>query len=669
MERDVLQHELRRHFASRRRSVSLVMAVVLCWLLPTAEALAQSEDRAAAGSPKAKSERLSEIPRFEPLDAKTEPDIQRWINALGDADFYLRERAAREIEQLGPAAFDELAVAEEHADPEVAARARALLTRIPIAFIGADDPALTREYLEGYAEGSEPERSEVITRLAELPQNLGVGALARIARFDSSPLLAREAALRLVRDVIVNTEDLNEQVEAISAELGESQRTPVAWLRRHLQFCPAALEAPNVDNAELAEHGRAWIEQARAERARLSSSSGSSNSNVTNTQIVLGLYEHAGEQFAQAARLGLDDAERQLSELAAEMISAADDSVPTLLQLMRWIQLHQQPEALTIFHARFQEPIKSHPLLASVYALRVENMMGAEEAKPVWDKAADVRKFTPAELGYYPQEADLPPIYLAYRIQKEGGLEAARKEYHAIIKRAPASEYEGLQARMLLAESLADQERFGEAASFMQEAASAMRDNERRGRRAWGIGGPDPAEVQSRSEYFAALAEKDTNEEKYIELMRKSIDSDMSNPDGLIELYNKPGNTAQQMAGLRGLIVNALTIHQQRFVADPTDDTSLNLWAWLASKTFGDSDLAVDYSLRALRIEPGSASYFDTLAVCFAAKNDFVNAVRCQTRAVQADPFADKLRTRLADYREALQAQAGSTKPGGAPGP
>jgi tetratricopeptide (TPR) repeat protein len=332
--------------------------------------------------------------------------------------------------------------------------------------------------------------------------------------------------------------------------------------------------------------------------------------------------------------------------------------VPALLGLLHWVQVHELPESLASLHARFQIPLQSHPLLAASYALRVESLVGDNAAKAAWAKATEVRQFTPAELGYYPQEADLPAIYLAYRLEKEGGIDAARKEYHKLIRETPAGDYEALQARMLLAESLAEQGRFGDAASFMTETANAMWDNERRGRRSWGLSGPDPAEIQSRAEYFAALSCKDTDDEQYVQLLQKSINSDASNPDGLIELYGRKANTPQQQAGLRSLIRNALKIHEDRTKTDPEDDNAYNLWAWLASKTYGDPDQALAYSMQSLRLNPGSASYFDTMAACFAAKHDFVNAVRCQTWAVRKDPFAEKLKRRQANYRQQLNEAA-----------
>ncbi|MDA7979322.1 MAG: hypothetical protein MPJ50_11210 [Pirellulales bacterium] len=581
--------------------------------------------------------------------------LKNLIAALGSPNFYIRERATQQIERFGVRAFDALAVAEEHADLEVAARARVLLRRLSVDLLRPTDTSAVRSILKRFAAQPERQRESDITRLAELPQNLGVGGLARLARFESSSRLARLAALRLIRAVRVNSADWYEQREMIEAELADSERTPVRWLRKHLTDDPFGDgEAQRLKSMET------WRSFARREVGAVHDGPGTYISGLTSSAIGLELYEHAGEQLTVTAK-GSCEFRRQLEELTQEMIAACDDSVPSLMRVMRWIQIKRLPESLAILHERFREPLESHPLLVSVYALRTESLLGVEAAEAAWEKATEVRQFTPAELGYFPLEADLPPIYLAYRLEKEGGTEFAQREYHQVIREQSAGMLEALQARMLLAESLANQSRYGEAAAFMEQAADAMWDNERRGRQGWGTAGPDPAEVESRAKFFAALECRHTDNEKYVALLRASINVDASNPDGLIELFGHQGNTSQQLAALRQMILNALSVQQQRFVEDPTNDDAYNLWAWLAAKTFGDPDQALAHSMESLRLNPGSTAYYDTMATCFAAKRDFVNAVRCQTWAVNADPFSHKYRHRLAKYRRQLKAHERDT--------
>ncbi len=576
-------------------------------------------------------------------------DVGNLIESLGSSDYYVRERATRQLEQLGESAFDALAVAQEHSDPEVAARSRKLTQKIPLDLARPEDPKRVKDCLVDYVQQPPAAREHTATLLAELPLNLGVSALARLARYERSPVLARAAALKLVRDVAVNSADWNEQRQLVSAELGESQRMPVLWLREHLQT-----PMDTNDAEEIARVGQRWRELAAEELNTVRSNSAIADSSDPTDAIWLGLYEHSGCQFARAADQQ-PQYRQQLVAVTSEMISSADDSVPTLLRLMRWIQQHELRESLGEFHQRFERPLESHPLLACVYAIRMDALHSEEAAKSAWAKAKDVRQFTPKELGYYPQESDLPVIYLAYRMEKEGGGTAARKEYRQLLNEVPPGEFEALQARMLLAESLADAGELGDAAQIMTEAAEAMWNNERRGRSVWGADGPTPEEMQSRAEFFSALAVKGEDEVKYMDMLQKSMFTDESNPDGMIELYHREENTPQESAALRRRILHALQILEQQSLVDASDDNAHNLYAWLAAKTFGDLDQAIDHSMESLRLNPSSASYFDTLAACFAAKENYVEAVRAQSRAASLDPFSSKLRVRLTRYRKLLE--------------
>lgn len=576
--------------------------------------------------------------------------LKELIAQLGSEDFYLRQRASQQIQSIGVQAFDALAAVETHPDPEVAARARAILARIPVEFVDPRDPPAVRKLLEGYERLSAAERETMLIRLADLPDNQGAGALARIARFDASPYIARLAALRILRGVTVNAADRQARTELIERELGTSSRDPVTWLRDDAAFQPFSASAE-----ELRAHGARWRATAQTEQARIGAASISADPGITTPQVVLELRRHAGELFAQV--LTSDPGSReQLLAVSREMIADADDSVPSILGLLGWIKLRNAPELLPPLVERFQQPLESHPLLACVYAARLAQFGETELAKKAATKAEEVRQFTPAELGYYPRERDLPVIYLAYRLEKEGCRDAAREEYRKLIETVPAGEYEALQARLLLGESLADEGNFTEAAALFEQAATALWDNERQGRRGWGAAGPDPTEVKSRAQYFAALSVKATEPDRYVALLKQSITTDPSNPDGLIELYSWPGNTPPEQARVRTAIRNGLAILRERITLNPGDDGPHNLWAWLAAKTIGNPDQALAESLESLRLSPGSASYLDTAAACFAARQDYVNAVRCQAMAVAADPFAEKLQRRLQGYRESLTA-------------
>jgi tetratricopeptide (TPR) repeat protein len=96
----------------------------------------------------------------------TETEIARAIEQLGAPDFRTRERATRLLWEAGRAAEAALQKAVESADPEVALRARELLTNLKYG-IRPDTPPQIRELAVRY-HASEPDgRMSVVTRLLE----------------------------------------------------------------------------------------------------------------------------------------------------------------------------------------------------------------------------------------------------------------------------------------------------------------------------------------------------------------------------------------------------------------------------------------------------------------------------------------------------------------------
>ena len=53
-------------------------------------------------------------------------------------------------------------------------------------------------------------------------------------------------------------------------------------------------------------------------------------------------------------------------------------------------------------------------------------------------------------------------------------------------------------------------------------------------------------------------------------------------------------------------------------------------------------------------MRPDEGGLLDTLAHCYAAKKDFENAVKYQTRAAELEPYSKQIQHALDDYRKAL---------------
>lgn len=89
---------------------------------------------------------------------RPEVDVGALVQRLGAEDFKDREAAGVELRKLGPAALPDLKAAEKHADPEVQARAGALVREIERAA-----KRKLRPRPEGWGQGSSSRSSSTIT--------------------------------------------------------------------------------------------------------------------------------------------------------------------------------------------------------------------------------------------------------------------------------------------------------------------------------------------------------------------------------------------------------------------------------------------------------------------------------------------------------------------------
>ena len=69
---------------------------------------------------------------------------------------------------------------------------------------------------------------------------------------------------------------------------------------------------------------------------------------------------------------------------------------------------------------------------------------------------------------------------------------------------------------------------------------------------------------------------------------------------------------------------------------NPNNPIAYNQWAWLIANTEGDFPKAVRYSRRSLELEPGTASFLDTLGRCYYSAGDIRKGGREPTRGGRA---------------------------------
>lgn len=178
----------------------------------------------------------------EPAEASTQQatgtasQIDRLIEQLGDPKYRVRQQAQSRLFDYGFEAFEALRKATNHEDLEVATRAEYILARLHVDWTEPGDPESVQRLMSSYGDMSFDERSRVIEELVALPGLESLPALIRIARYETSPVLARQAVLQTLAERPIGPLGRGRFVEALSILDGLELRPPASWLQAFRQM-------------------------------------------------------------------------------------------------------------------------------------------------------------------------------------------------------------------------------------------------------------------------------------------------------------------------------------------------------------------------------------------------------------------------------------------------
>ncbi len=211
-------------------------------------------------------------PNAAPLDTDR---VEQLIEQLGVSDFHRRESAYVQLASLGFDVLDQLILATTHPDPEVAARSRRLIAELRVDWVRPGDSESVRSTLEGYQNQPLSGRLQIVERLGYRQDPDGVQALCRIARFDPSNVVSKQAALAVLDLPPPGADGSPIDGEGVSGWLGLSIRPAVSWIR----VWRLAGQQPQ-------EAAQQLDELTRAERQQLESGGDS-----TTLELTLGLHQ------------------------------------------------------------------------------------------------------------------------------------------------------------------------------------------------------------------------------------------------------------------------------------------------------------------------------------------------------------------------------------------
>jgi len=573
-----------------------------------------------------------------PARAASQPSalVGRLIADLGHENYTVRRAAEHQLIEMSQAAFDHLLAAQEHEDLEIASQAHYLLHRLPIAWTTEQDSQEVRKLMERYARSSHSERRQVIQKLADLPNDEGIAALVRIARFESSSQLARHAALAILAahaEGEENQETLRTAERAIqlSKELTDSNREAAHWLRLYFTF---------LESGE--HHPEDWL-AAIDEELRLLELDDQS----TEREIAIGLLNFHLELSAS-----LEEPEavfhtlRRITDLRTSERVRPRQSVGMSLA---WILEKQQWKALERFEEHYADTIDGDRLL--LY------MVAAARAKQGQTSAAEAL----AEEAFRLPEDTGDRNQIAEAIAELGHHDWSEREWRFLVDTLPIADNQSLYARRSLASwRLHDRGEHQAAADLLSEVIDAVESDadvkrqvfsDNTGRFLFGI-------IRSQREYFRACHfESEGKIEEQKKYLERAHQLDASDPDVLIAMYRLPDQSEEYRTRVSARIRKARNDVQQNIDQAPEVAHWYNHYAWLVSNTEGDYEKAVRYSLRSLEIQPGSPSFLDTLGRCYYAVGDLENAIKYQRQAVEKHPQVQVLRNQLKLFEDTLAAK------------
>ena len=578
-------------------------------------------------------------PAASTADAYQGKQLAGLITQLGSGLYENREKAQVELQRLGLAAFDALFEARHHDDIEIGMRARFLIRSMRVSWSDATDSPAVTEILQNYNGQNEASRRSRLGRLSRLEDHAGIGALCRLARFETSPHLSKYAALGILRQTRPGRRsERSALADRITLGAGNSRRTAAAWIRAFAR----TLDAP-IDSLET------WDRLTQQELQDVGE-----QPEYANREIARDLLRWYAELLFDLERP--DDS----WNIVRRTFDLHDNTNRQLIDTAGWLLNQKWPELVDELQARFKERFSANAVLT--YRLAESQRMRKQSAR-----AGTTAK---RALQLDPQQ---PKVHteVAYGLQDRGLFDWAEQEYRYSLAHAHPGSFEDIRARYFLSEMLHDRGDDRAAALVLQGVIDIASKDATVNKRMNGFF-RQAAGFHSRCHYFFAQhlhALGKFAEER--ERLDQALAADPTDADVLIALYRIPEKSAAERNRVMTLIRKASTefrleiekyqrefdrqgsAGQLRTFLEGRLASANNLLAWLVSNTEGDFDEALHCSQRSLEIRPDSAGFYDTLGRCYFAKGDLSNAIKFQSRAAKLEPHSGMIQKQLTQFKQA----------------
>lgn len=564
------------------------------------------------------------------------------IEQLGNDDFTTREVAQGKLLEQGLFAFDQLHVAQHHDDIEVSKRAMFLIGSIRIPWTVRTDGPEVRVILSGYADKNSEDRKSHMQRLAALDDYLGIAALSRMVRYESSNRLSRFAALLIMNQVVpadgARTTELVAELESLHSE---SSRVGARWVQTYA----VSLKSPQ-------ESVAAWDKITRAEEVLLATFPNQSSRTLLRNLLRW--------QFQLLRGLGDKEA---AAHVARRSVNLLDGSREQLIEAIDWFASEESWEYAGLIEERF--PIEFGELPELLYRLAEAHQYAKNE-----ELAAEVVQ---RAIAIKPEDI-VAHTTMAVWLTKHHFYDWAIAEYQQCMEQATVESDMGVRVRIILAELFHDLTRDLEAA----EALAGVIEQKDNNATVMAVKRfyPSFAALESRYIFYqasAAAERKDFPQQKI--LLEKALTLDQYDGDVLIAAfkYSQTDEKWRQdtLANIAAAAEHYATEVDQlekkiKTTLDRTAKAQMaydlarayNQYAWLVGNTVGDFEQAIKFSRKSLDVRGWELSgYLDTLGHAYFGAGKFEEAVLWQSKAVELDPASQAMSRKLKVFQAALKKQ------------
>lgn len=564
---------------------------------------------------------------------------------------------------MGLEAFDELHAAQRHPDIEVEMAARYLVSSLIVSWSKDSDHEDVQETLKEYGAQNEVERLSRIGRLASLGIEKSLPAMVRLARFETSDRLSRQAALKLMElPTDLDSNLLDRYGKQVVVGLADCERESADWLRVYA-----------TDLRDRTYSSDQWNDLIKKQRTKIDSASDASASSESVLKLVR----------ICATRAATLNSKEEGIELATDNLDLIQPTSARLLDASTWAIEHDMFPVVLSIREEFSQVFDTQPSLVYYAAESLKKQDQNEEAERVAKKARQMNPF-PTSKGDddKPSESVVSQVaskhlQQANRLQRRGLFGWAEKEFLLIADSVPVDTVSSVLCRLSLAMMYGELERHQDVVDVLtpihQRATKDKKFNDQVTQRlitlrfSW-------KKVGSDIDYHTAQAKlaADTSDEAR-ELLRKAYYADRSNIDILIRMYRTKGDDDWRAEVKKEIAYTARTMERDieraranvRVALNPFEKRveqsrlaqELNNYAWLICNTEGDYQQALSFSLESLDIEKEDGAKCDTCARCYFVIGDFENAVEMQKKAIKFLPHSPPLVRQLNEFQAALNKQ------------